>query len=527
MYLDNNRELQSEFGPRVHEGPIRRRNAARHNYISRENGNRRIETNLIAHLGSHSDAITGIAVSPDHMFFVSASDDKTVKVWDTARLERNVTSKARYTYGQHHAKVKAICMIEGTHCFASAAEDGNIHVVRVHVNTSQGATAGLPKYGRVQVIREHRLETPGEYATCMIHYTTRKLILDTILGKSDHPRTASSSSLLYGTTHAMITILDLRTLRVLQNMQNPQHYGPITSVCIDRKRTWLVCGTTTGVLSLWDLRFGILIKSWTAGASLGEGQAKIYQCSLHPTKGKGRWIIVALGSHHSTKDQGSDTSSKLRPLIEVWDIEKTVLVETYGTRTVASASQPLEDPVEAKTAEAEPSPAAAIAALVRARQETHEAPSSLVSRRRSSSQRVPTLTDNFISQSPEIMAFALGSEFGGHTTLARTALGDHDDSGSGRQSGSRGFMICGSDDRKLRMWDLGKVDRSVVLCSPDEGGEKPTYRYVKVEAFHFAMANQLVRAAQPVPCLDRRRYTWKHVSAILPVKAIALHNDSR
>ena len=176
MYLDNPREFQNDFGPHIREGPIRRRNAARHSYISRDGSARRLETTLIAHLGSHSDAINGIAVSPDHVFFVTASDDKTVKVWDTARLERNVTSKARHTYGQHHAKVKAICTVEGTHCFASAADDGSIHVVRVHITGGQGTGGGLPKYGKLQVIREHRLEHPDEYVTCMVYYSTGMFI---------------------------------------------------------------------------------------------------------------------------------------------------------------------------------------------------------------------------------------------------------------------------------------------------------------------------------------------------------------
>ncbi|KAI0088224.1 hypothetical protein BDY19DRAFT_994141 [Irpex rosettiformis] len=460
MYLDNNRELQSEFGPRVHEGPIRRRNAARHSYLSRDGNGRRVETNLIAHLGSHSDAITGIAVSPDHMFFVSASDDKTVKVWDTARLERNVTSKARHTYNQHHAKVKAVCVIEGTHCFASAAEDGSIHVVRVHVNTNQGAGGGLPKYGRVQVIREHRLEAPGEYASCMIHYST-----------------PSSSNLLYATTHATITIMDLRTMRTLQTMQNPRHHGPITSLCVDRKRTWCVCGTATGVLSLWDLRFGILIKSWVAGASTGDRPIKIHQCSLHPTKGKGKWIVVALGSFQATSNQDSASAARLAPLVEVWDIEKSALVETYGTRTVSSASQPIEEePGNITAPEAERSPSAAIAALVRGRQETQEAPPAFASRRRSSSQKASSITDGILNQSSDVVTFAIGAEFGGHGTVHRSGMVEHGDLSSGRASGGRGFMICGSEDRKIRLWDLGKVERSFVLSTPDEEGEKPTYR---------------------------------------------------
>ena len=136
--------------------------------MPRDGRARRLEASLLAHFNSHSETITGIAVSPDHMFFVSSSDDKTVKVWDTARLERNVTSKPRHTYNQHHARVKCVCMLEGLHCFASVADDGSLHIVRVHV--SQGGT--LPKYSKLQVVREHRVDTPGEYITSMVHYST-------------------------------------------------------------------------------------------------------------------------------------------------------------------------------------------------------------------------------------------------------------------------------------------------------------------------------------------------------------------
>ena len=168
MYLDGSKDLQGDFGPKVHEGPIRRRTTGRLSFMPRDGTHKRPEANLVAHLNPHTDAITGLAVSPDHMFFVSASDDKTVKVWDTARLERNVTSKPRHSYSQHHAKVKCVCMLEGVHCFASAAEDGSVHVVKVNVSQ----TGTLPKYGKLQAVREHRLEHVGEYVTCMMHFNS-------------------------------------------------------------------------------------------------------------------------------------------------------------------------------------------------------------------------------------------------------------------------------------------------------------------------------------------------------------------
>ena len=59
-------------------------------------------------------------------------------------------------------------MLEGVHCFASAADDGSLHVVRVHV--SQGGA--LPRYTKIHTIREHRTSRSGEYITCMTHYDT-------------------------------------------------------------------------------------------------------------------------------------------------------------------------------------------------------------------------------------------------------------------------------------------------------------------------------------------------------------------
>ncbi|KAJ7865275.1 hypothetical protein B0H13DRAFT_2067981, partial [Mycena leptocephala] len=379
LYLDNNRELQHDFGPKVHEGPTRLCVSGWHRSTNRGD--------LVAHLTSHSDAITGLAVSPDHMFFVSASDDKTVKVWDTARLERNVTSKPRHTYGQHHARVKCVCILEGVHCFASAADDGSLHIVRVHI-TQGGA---LPKYNKLQVIREHQVEhyLTGEYITCMTHYNTD---------------TASNL--------------------------NPRHYGPITCLCIDRKRSWIVVGTSTGVLTLWDRRFGLLLKSWHAGvASTGRFVRR------------GKWVMVAVEASKRTTDR------TFTNLVEVWDIEKAVLVETFITR--AGEAEALPEPHELTGVDADISPAAAIAALVHSKQSAVDAAGK---RPRPSSQS--TFQDELLPRRRRISDMA-----------------DAPDSGHGR----RGFMVTGSEDRKLRLWDLSKLERTTVLSGLESEHERPSF----------------------------------------------------
>ncbi|KAG6841356.1 hypothetical protein C0991_011899 [Blastosporella zonata] len=445
LYLDNNRELQQDFGPKIHEGPPRQTDAT-----------------LISHLASHSDAVTGIAVSPDHMFFVTASDDKTVKVWDTARLERNVTTKPRHTYNQHHARVKCVCMLEGVHCYASAADDGSLHIIRVHI-TQAGA---LPKYGKLQIIREHRVDTIGEYITCMSHFN------------SD-----SASNLVYATTHSIITVLDLRTMRVLQTMENPRHYGPITCMCIDRKRSWLVVGTSTGVLTLWDRRFGLLLRSWHVGVASTGRSVRIHQCVVHPLKGKGNWVMVSMESPRRSTDRSYTN------LVEVWDIEKAVLMETFMTRTGSSAD-PVPDPHELIGVDAEIRPAAAIASLVRSRQVGGDLSDTVP---RLSSRSTSTTKDTKIptTPSPDVRAFVVGLDFAGHSTSHRSELTDLVETSSIR-SAVRGYLISGSEDRKMRLWDLGKLERTAILSGLESDIERPSY-----QAFSTGTASTYVETWPP------------------------------
>lgn len=227
-----------------------------------------------------------------------------------------------------------------------------------------------------------------------------------------------------------------------------------------------------GVLSLWDRRFGLLLKSWQVRHTSAGKSTRIYQCVVHPTKGRGKWVIVALDASKASADRVPIT------LIEVWDIEKSSLVETFVMKTASTSSDsPAEEPQEVNGLEAEPNPAAAIAALVRSRQGGTN--SKLTKRAQSSSSSIPQEDQISFNPSLTMRTIVVGSEFGGHQSGYRAEM--HDLTGElNTQSRSlgRGFMISGSEDRRLRLWDLGKLERTSVLSGIDSEHEKPSYRCV-------------------------------------------------
>ncbi|KAG8712873.1 Serine/threonine-protein kinase [Ceratobasidium sp. 423] len=462
MQMDTIREGIQDFGPKVPSVPVRRRNVPRGTLASRESGSRRADALLISHMNAHDSRINGIAVSPDHIFFVSCSEDRTVKVWDTARLERNVTTKPRHVYTQHHAPVTCVCIIEGTHCFASAGEDGSLHVVRVHVS----ASSSLPKYGKLQSVREHRCDQLGEYVTWMAYFNVD-----------------GSPALLYTTNLSSIVMLDLRTMRVLRVLENPRHFGPITCACLDKRQSWLVIGTTSGVLTLWDLRFGLLLRSWTTSGAADGSRRGIHQIVSYPSKTRTRHVVVAVETTNMNAPRTAPERLRGTITLETWDIEKATLEETFAIAETYETSNENKQVPEPRTLPKEghlasTDAASAIAELIRSRRVREKAQETA----KQESDLLPT--DIVVDPDAPVHAWTRPDvrallALPDNNSLAQASLGNRkelDSANSTIKDKTRGGMLLlGTEARRIHLWDLARLERSVVLSGLDQEQGPPFY----------------------------------------------------
>ena len=249
----------------------------------------RPEGTLIATFGEHTGPINRVVPSPDHAFFVTASDDGTVKVWDTLRLERNLTHRSRQTHSHAEgAKVRCLCFVENTHTFISGATDGSINVIKVD-HTLVGDAS---KYGRLRNVREYQLPK-GEHAMWL-----------------EHSKLDTQSVLLLATNTSRIIALDLRNMAIIYSFENPVHHGTPTCFCVDHKHGWMLIGTSHGVLDLWDLRFRLRLKAWGLA-----GGTQIHRLILHPFKSHSKYVCVTGGTGQTD--------------ITIWDVEKTECREVF------------------------------------------------------------------------------------------------------------------------------------------------------------------------------------------------------
>ncbi|KAI1327496.1 hypothetical protein F5Y16DRAFT_371483 [Xylariaceae sp. FL0255] len=389
MYIDNYPHDIAEFGPLV--SPVTRRKASKAaGQLSEESW--KPSGRLVATFSEHHGAINRVVVAPDHQFFITGGDDGCVKVWDSLRLERNVTHRSRQTH-KHNAgaKVIALCFVENTHTFISCATDGRVNLVKVDTAISSGTT----KYIRLRLIREYQLPV-GEYAVWCEHFK-QELV----------------SVLILATNRSRLLAMDLRTMTLMYVLENPVHHGTPTCFCIDRKRNWLLLGTSHGILDLWDLRFKMRVKGWGL-----PGKSAIYRLSLHPAKGRGKWVCVTGGTGLGE--------------VTVWDLEKTQCREIYragGTR---------DGPKEYKAWDVD-----------------EDKPEGML--------------DHFATN---IEPTASNSDRGVRAMVV----------GAGAMEEQRdvryGYILTGGSDKRLRFWDLIRIENSCVFSGLQGDEARPVFATV-------------------------------------------------
>lgn len=285
----------AEFGPLV--SPVKRITP---DGISSP-GHWKPQGHVIAAIGEHSAQITCITVSPDHIFFLTGSKDGTVRVWDTSRLEQNVTHRPRQIHRHTDgAAITSICFVERTHTFVSAATDGSINVVKVDVND----VSGTLRYGKLRILREWTLPSPKSRPET-VHAV-----------KLEHYREDNASICLMLTSSCSVIAVDLRSMEIMYQLPSPLDHGTPTSFCVHRRRQWLVVATTHGILDLWDLRFRILLRSWTF-----PNPAPITQVTLHPGRRSVHRARICIAG-------GTNAGH-----MSIWDLEKQVCTELFQVAT--------------------------------------------------------------------------------------------------------------------------------------------------------------------------------------------------
>lgn len=236
---------------------------------------------LVFHLKEHSSSINSIDVSADHSFFVTGDDLGGLKLWDSLKLERNLSNSSIFST-ELDSSITAIKFLKTYNCFGVATKDGYIRIMSIEYSLSKPNSEGSRIANGLNIIRETKLKNRDEY------------VVDFEFGESD------SNTMLYAiTTSCEIVGIDIGTMEIDFRMVNNPVHGIITSFAIDLNSNWVVVGTSKGILDLWDLRFKVHLKSWrfNAGFSIANMAACFSDYQLN--RKKNRFVTIIGGTGES------------------------------------------------------------------------------------------------------------------------------------------------------------------------------------------------------------------------------------
>lgn len=200
---------------------------------------------LIFHLHEHNDSINCIAVSPDHRYFVTGDDEGFIKIWESARLQLDVTGDSCLS-ANLGSSVKHINFIPERDCFVVGTIDNAIKIFRVDfVNSLNKPKNERFKVTSITLIRNYKLGMNDEMVITSLKISILK----------DKPY------IFIITSSGSIIILDIRTMTEVKSLKNDAIHGIPLSICVDKSQNWLLVGTSRGVLDLWDIGAELCVKS--------------------------------------------------------------------------------------------------------------------------------------------------------------------------------------------------------------------------------------------------------------------------
>lgn len=196
---------------------------------------------LVAHLQEHRSAVNDIAVSADHSFLVSASDDSTVKIWDSRKLEKDISFRSKLTYHLEGSRALCAAMLPGPAQVIVGTSDGLIHMFSVD-HISRGLGNVVEKYSGIADI------------------TKKDVKEGAILNLLNCP--VDNYTIMYSTQNCGIHLWDTRSNSDSWSLKATPEEGYASSLASGHCGNWFVSGSSRGVITLWDLRFLIPVNSW-------------------------------------------------------------------------------------------------------------------------------------------------------------------------------------------------------------------------------------------------------------------------
>jgi WD40 repeat protein len=310
---------------------------------------------LLHTLEGHSDGVRAVAITGDGVHVISASDDRTLKVWELH------SGKLLHTLEGHSNWVSAVAITGDGAQAVSASYDGTLKVWELHSGKLLHTLEGHSRVVTVVAITGDGAQavSASDDGTLKVWELNGGKLLHTLEGHSNAVTavaiTGDGARVVSASDDGTLKVWELSSGKLLHTLEG--HSDGLTAVAITGNGAHVVSASYDGTLKVWELHSGKLLHTLeghssavTAVAITGDGAQAVSASDdgtlkvweLHSGK-----LLHTLEGHNSgvnavaiTGDGAHVVSASYDRMLKVWELHGGKLLHTLeghsdGVRAVA------------------------------------------------------------------------------------------------------------------------------------------------------------------------------------------------
>lgn len=199
-------------------------------------------------------SICGIDVTSDNRpYLLTSSLQGIINLWDISKIVsgKQLTSNLKY---ECDSSITHMSLIPGYDTALISLENGKLLSLRIRYKDLRNERI----YLKLQPVRKFDMGKINNFEGLELeeheHITKFKICVN------------EEISMIVALTNTFrIMLIDLRDMKLIDIVENPLDHGAICSLEVNSTDNTLLIGTIKGIIDIWDLRFKILVRSFTFG----------------------------------------------------------------------------------------------------------------------------------------------------------------------------------------------------------------------------------------------------------------------